>query len=269
MNFEDTLVLGAIAGGTIAFGLPVGRLRSTAQSVRVVLSAGAVGVLVFLLWDVLSAAWEPIDGQLAGGRTTAALNLGQAPLTLYSVLLVGGISVGLLTLVGYERFLTRRRAADAGEGVTSGRSLAMLVAVGVGVHNFAEGLAIGQSARAGAVGLATVLVVGFALHNATEGFGIVAPLASAQVRPSWGYLALLGLIGGGPTFLGTAVGWAYSSPALSVLFLALAAGSILYVIIQLLGIASRARRTDLVAYGVLAGLFAGFATDAVVTLGGA
>jgi ZIP family zinc transporter len=226
----------------------------------VLLSTGAVGVLLFLTWDVLSAAWAPIDEQLSGTASPA--------LALYSVLFVGGISAGLLSVVTYERFLSRRRSA-ATDGVTSARSLAMLVAVGIGVHNFAEGLAIGQSARAGALGLMAVLVVGFALHNATEGFGIVAPLASSDTRPSWGYLLLLGVVGGAPTFLGTAVGWAYSSPALSIAFLSIAAGSILYVIIQLLGIAARAHRNDLVAYGILAGLFAGFATDAVVTLGGA
>jgi ZIP family zinc transporter len=260
VNFGATLALGAIAGGTIVFGLPVGRLRAPAQTLRVLLSTGAVGVLLFLTWDVLSAAWAPIDEQLSGTASPA--------LALYSVLFVGGISAGLLSVVTYERFLSRRRAA-ATDGVTSARSLAMLVAVGIGVHNFAEGLAIGQSARAGALGLMAVLVVGFALHNATEGFGIVAPLASSDTRPSWGYLLLLGVVGGAPTFLGTAVGWAYSSPALSIAFLSIAAGSILYVIIQLLGIAARAHRNDLVAYGILAGLFAGFATDAVVTLGGA
>jgi ZIP family zinc transporter len=261
VNFGATLALGAVAGGTIALGLPIGRLRAAAGTLRVLLSAGAVGVLLFLTWDVLSAAWAPIDEQLSGASSSPAL-------ALYGVLFVGGISAGLLAIVAYERFLSFRRAA-ATDGVTSAGSLAMLIAVGIGAHNFAEGLAIGQSARSGALGLLAVLVVGFALHNATEGFGIVAPLAATGLRPSWGYLLLLGLIGGGPTFLGTAVGWIYTSPALSILFLSIAAGSILYVIIQLLGIAGRAHRNDLVAYGVLAGLLAGFATDAVVTLGGA
>jgi ZIP family zinc transporter len=261
MNFGTTLALGAVAGGTIVLGLPVGRLRTPALSLRVLLSSGAVGVLLFLVWDVLSAAWAPIDAALTDQPSTGAL-------TGLSVLFVAGISTGLLTVVGYERFLSHRRAA-ATEGVTSGRALSTLVAVGIGVHNLAEGLAIGQSAASGELGLVAVLVVGFALHNATEGFGIVAPLAGDAVRPSWRFLLLLGAIGGLPTFIGTAIGWAYSSTALSVLFLSLAAGSILYVIIQLLGVAARARRNDLVAYGVLAGLFAGFATDAIVTLGGA
>jgi ZIP family zinc transporter len=121
----------------------------------------------------------------------------------------------------------------------------------------------------GEISLATVLVIGFALHNATEGFGIVAPLAAEDDRPSWGFLLLMGLIGGGPTFLGTVVGSQFTSDALSVIFLTLAAGSILYVIVQLLGIAQRAGRNELLYWGLLAGLAAGFITDMVVTAGGA
>ena len=139
----------------------------------------------------------------------------------------------------------------------------------IGLHNFGEGLAIGASAAAGAIGLATVLVIGFALHNATEGFGIVAPLAADGDRPSWGFLLLMGLIGGGPTFLGTAVGRQFTSAAVSVIFLTLAAGSILYVVIQLLGVAHKNGRKDLLYWGVLLGLAAGFLPDMVATAGGA
>jgi ZIP family zinc transporter len=157
---------------------------------------------------------------------------------------------------------------------SAARRLALLIAVGIGLHNFAEGLAIGQSAASGEIGLATMLVIGFALHNATEGFGIVAPLAAEQDAdghhelPSWGFLLAMAAIGGGPTFVGTWVGHGFTSEPVSVLFLTLAAGSIIYVITQLLGIAARAKRSDLVAYGLLLGLLAGFATDAIVTAAG-
>jgi zinc transporter, ZIP family len=150
-----------------------------------------------------------------------------------------------------------------------------MVAIGIGLHNFAEGLAIGQSAARNEVALATMLVIGFALHNATEGFGIVAPLAGdvdengAARLPSWGYLLGLAAIGGGPTFLGTLVGHGFTSDAVSVIFLTLAAGSIMYVVIQLIGIAAKARRSDLLAYGLLVGLIAGFLTDAIVSAAGA
>ena len=89
----------------------------------------------------------------------------------------------------------------------------MTIAAAIGVHNFAEGLAIGVSASAGEIALATVLIVGFALHNATEGFGIVGPLG--DVRPSWRWLALAGLVGGAPTFLGSMLGYQVDSPAAS------------------------------------------------------
>ena len=141
--------------------------------------------------------------------------------------------------------------------------------MGIGLHNFGEGLAIGNSAAVGAIGLATVLVIGFALHNATEGFGIVAPLAAESERPSWGFLLAMGAIGGGPTFLGTAVGRQFTSQPVSVIFLTLAAGSILFVVVQLLGVAHRSPRRDLMFWGVLIGLLAGFLTDMVVTAGGA
>jgi zinc transporter, ZIP family len=97
----------------------------------------------------------------------------------------------------------------------------MAIAAGIGLHNFSEGLAIGQAASSGALSLATLLIVGFGLHNATEGFGIVGPPATAGVRPSWGWLGLAGLVGGGPTFLGTLIGTQFDSSLVYVGFLTL------------------------------------------------
>src|SRR5207302_434629 len=104
-------------------------------------------------------------------------------------------------------------------------------ATGILLFNAAEGLAIGQSAARDEVSLALMLIIGFGLHNATEGFGIVAPLTGDKEQPSWGFLLLLGVIGGTPTFFGTVLGQAWTSTAVSVAFLALASGSILFFVI--------------------------------------
>jgi ZIP family zinc transporter len=290
MGLPETLLLGFIAGATIVLGLPVGRLQRPAATLRAVLNALAIGILLFLVWDVLTAAWEPIDSALGDVHDHKG---GLAAVFGYGALFAAGITIGLGTLVAYEMWMSRSRASAAptgrpGPGALSqteamswrvsawspARRLALMIATGIGLHNFAEGLAIGQSAASGELALATLLVIGFGLHNATEGFGIVAPLASgrdgdADARPGWGFLLTLGLIGGGPTFIGTAVGHAFTSEPVSVVFLTLAAGSILYVVIQLLGVAAKARRPELLAAGLTLGLLAGFATDAIVTAAGA
>ena len=289
MGLSETLLLGFIAGVTIVLGLPVGRLRRPAPTLRTVLNAVAIGILLFLVWDVLSAAWEPIDSALGNVHDNKG---GVAPVFGYGALFAAGIVIGLGSLVAYEMWMNRSGArpvpagrpgpgalaqAEAASWRVSNwspaRRLALMIAIGIGLHNFAEGLAIGQSAASGELALATLLVIGFGLHNATEGFGIVAPLAGgrdgdAGSRPGWGFLLMLGLIGGGPTFIGTAVGHAFTSEPVSVIFLTLAAGSILYVVIQLLGVTAKARRPELLAAGLTVGLLAGFATDAIVTAAG-
>ncbi len=136
------------------------------------------------------------------------------------------------------------------------------------MHNFAEGLAIGQAAAASEIGLAVTLIIGFGLHNATEGFGICGPLSGAGIVPSWRLLGLLGLIGGSPTFLGTVVGQAWASDAVSVVFFTVAGGSILYVVRELFAVNRRYGHPVLVTWLLLAGILLGFATDFVVTAAG-
>ncbi len=279
MSTGEILGLGAVAGFTIFLGLPVGRLTQVSQNAKAFLSAAATGVLLFLLWDVLSAAVDPIESALKGGRDGRFFYL--------AFLLLGGFAVGLLGLVYYDQWMKRRRReAFLGPGAAStaeferehhhfygamspARWLSVFIATGIGLHNFSEGLAIGQSAARDELSLAIVLIIGFGLHNATEGFGIVAPLAGDAEPPSWRFLGLMGVVGGGPTFLGTALGQAWTSTPVSVAFLALAAGSILYVVIELLNVCRLFGQKTIVTWGVLLGLTLGFATDFLLVALGA
>jgi len=272
-------ILGAFAGLTIFIGLPLGRVRARMPRTKAFLNALAIGILIFLLWDVLTNAWEPTDKALGVHHYATAVTYG-------TVMLVC-VGAGLLGLVYFDRWMKHRaaRLRPEGPGAATARpavipagpdaaraqaaALSMLIAAGIGLHNFGEGLAIGASAAAGKLSLALLLVIGFGAHNATEGFGIVAPMAAAGERPTWPRLALLGLIGGGPTFLGTIVGIQVTSPLLGIAFLALAAGSILYVVIELLAVARATRLKELVTWGIMLGLALGFITDAIVSAAGA
>jgi ZIP family zinc transporter len=142
----------------------------------------------------------------------------------------------------------------------------MVIAVAIGLHNFAEGLAIGVSASTGQIGLATVLIIGFALHNTTEGFGIVGPLGA--VRPSWRWLALAGLVGGGPTLAGSMIGYEVSSEPLQLAFYALSGGAILFVIGEVWHAMRRFGHRELGLWMLTAGFMVGIVTDLVVVYGG-
>jgi ZIP family zinc transporter len=171
------------------------------------------------------------------------------------------------TVLGTEELARSEKGAE--ERRMRALQTCMVIAMAIGLHNFAEGLAIGVSAKAGAVGLATVLIIGFGLHNATEGFGIVGPMSGEPEMPSWGFLGLMGLIGGGPTFLGTLIGQFWVSPALEAFFFAVAGGSILYVVIQLFDVCRRYGMPRLVSWMLLLGLLLGFGTDWVLVAAGA
>ncbi|HUY50437.1 MAG TPA: ZIP family metal transporter [Streptosporangiaceae bacterium] len=279
MSPSQITLLGAIAGLTIFLGLPIGRMKAVAPKVKAFLNGTAIGILIFLLWDVLTNAWGPADNGLTSHHYVTAVADG--------VVMLGCAGAGLLGLVYFDRWIARRARRTAPEGpgaaparpapapavppsaATRAAQLSMLIAVGIGMHNFGEGLAIGTSAAAGRLSLAIMLVIGFGAHNATEGFGIVAPLAATGQRPPWARLGLLGLIGGGPTFVGTVVGQQVTSPLLAVAFLALAAGSILYVVIELLAVARSSGFKVIITWAIFLGLLLGFVTDAIVTAAGA
>ncbi len=279
MSTAHIFLLGAIAGATIFIGLPIGRMERLGANARSGLSALATGILVFLFWDVMSKAVDPIDSTLHAHRWGHFAEL--------SVLGAVGFTAGLMSLVYYDAWMKRRAERRVSSLVGPGAAaideftarqrldltnpavrLSFLIAIGIGVHNFGEGLAIGQAAAASEIGLAVTLIIGFGLHNATEGFGICGPLSGAGIVPSWRLLGLLGLIGGLPTFLGTILGQAWTSDAVSVVFFTVAGGSILYVVRELFAVNRKYGNPVLTTWLLLVGVLLGFATDFIVTAAG-
>lgn len=307
VSIGTIILLGAFAGLTIYLGLPLAFFKKLSLSLRVFLSMFATGVLIFLLYDILAQASEPIGTALNQFRAHGS---GGALLILDIFLLFLGLGLGLVGLAHFNTFLRKRIApratpqpavaitetkqtaqatiangqsgrvatktitpeaipaerTTAPQGELTPSTLALIIAIGIGLHNFSEGLAIGQSAVAGELSLVTLLIVGFGLHNMTEGFGIAGPLAGHPV--SWRFIILTGLIAGGPTFLGTIVGTVFQSPQVFIFCLALAAGAIIYVVGELFGMVRRFKAHEVAMWGVLIGFILGYATDLIVTLAG-
>jgi ZIP family zinc transporter len=286
LSFAETVGLGALAGFTIFLGLPAGRLHLLGSRMRVALAMFSVGILAFIFVDVLSNGLDIVHTALDHVKNHTG-SVGY--LILLVVLLGGGFLIGSSGLAALERRLRpagpRNPPIAGGAGAAAATAseaeilaneldqarrrtlrMCLTIAGAIGVHNFAEGLAIGVSARAGAISLATVLIIGFALHNATEGFGIVGPLGG--VKPSWGWLGVAGLIGGGPTFLGTVVGWTVTSHPLELAFYAAAGGAIIYVIGEIWNGMRRYGHRELGLLMLSAGFVLGVVTDLLVSWGG-
>ena len=260
VDFLELTLLGSFAGFTIFLGLPI-VLMGISDRVRGFLNAFAVGILMFLIVDVFSHAWD----QTTTAAVSASKGTGSTGTAVTDLaLMFGGITIGLLGLVIYERsYLGRGQEAVAPTKVST------MTALGIGAHNLSEGLAIGQSFAFGAVGLGLVLVIGFAAHNTTEGFGITAPLFGMESRPKVSFLAKVLFIGGVPTLLGTLLGAAYYSPAAYIFFLALAGGALVYVTMLMFNTGRRRYSSGLMMGGIFLGLCLGFVTDLIVSLGGA
>lgn len=189
--------------------------RFSATWVRVVM-AFTVGLLAFLAVD---ASLEALD--LARGSAGA---FGGAELLFL------GAGVAYLLLAGLDRYLSARTEGPRAARATGGR-LALMIAIGIGLHNLGEGLAIGSAYAIGELALGAFLVVGFAIHNTTEGFAIVAPLT--RERPSIARLLGLGVIAGAPAIVGALIGATVSNDELSVFLLGVGVGAVLQVIVQI------------------------------------
>jgi zinc transporter, ZIP family len=225
--------------------------RIPASWLRVVMAL-TVGLLAFLAID------STLEGlELAGEGSQAFGGAG---------LVFVGAAVSYLLLSGVSSWLESRREAARAAGA-SGGSLAMLIAIGIGLHNLGEGVAIGSAYAAGALALGAFLVIGFALHNTTEGLAIVAPIAHS--RPSVGRLALLGLVAGAPAILGAWIGAAAFNSSIAAFLFGFGAGAIVQVIVQL----APSLRDDggrllhpAAVGGLLAGMAVMFTTGLLVTL---
>ena len=256
-------ILGILAGGTIFLGLPVAVLPNVSQKARAFLVAVSTGILVYLLVEITSEVCHEGVEELLGQAVFGSPLMWQA--LYFALIFVVGLSVGLLSLVWFEQKFIRQGNGERPPKEAAER-VAFMIAVGIGLHNFSEGLAIGQQFSWGDAGFAIFLAIGFGLHNATEGFGIAAPLTGH--KPSWRYLALLGLIGGLPTLFGTLIGGSFQSDTAKFLFLSLASGSILYVIGELLHIGRKLKGEALTEIGLLVGFVTAFATAMLITMAG-
>jgi ZIP family zinc transporter len=285
VNYPQLLILGAFAGLTIFLGLPIAVLQGLSSKAKGFFNAFAIGILIFLIIDVFSHAWQ------SALDTTFSAFVGKSPVidgATNLLAMFGGLALGLLGLTWYGcRYMndtpqpipagSRVRSSSGGnqkhelqllQQVSSYR-LSMMIAIGIGAHNLSEGLAIGQSYASGSLGLALMLIIGFAAHNATEGFGIAAPLTGLSKRPSNRFILLAGLIGGGPTFIGTLLGSLWASPLAYIFFLSLAGGALIYVTMLMYNSGRRQVTYDILMLGIFVGLTAGFISDLVVSLGGA
>jgi zinc transporter, ZIP family len=282
VSFGETVLLGALAGFTIYLGLPFGRIEFVSQRIRVGLAMFSVGVLAFLFAEVFVHGLEIVEERfdaLHEGDGSFPAGIGLA------LLFSAGFTAGTAGLALIERRMRQAKTPPMAGGATDALTVeqaemvtdelsararvlrtGMAIAAAIGLHNFAEGLAIGVSANTGEIGLATVLIIGFAVHNATEGFGIVGPLG--DVRPSWRWLAIAGLVGGGPVFLGSIVGYNVSSEPLELLFYSVSAGAILYVIGE---VWTAMRKLGHREFGLLmlsAGVTLGALTELIIAYGG-
>jgi zinc transporter, ZIP family len=202
------------------------------------------GLLTFLAFDALSEALE-----LQAALPSALGGTG---------LVVLGVVASYLGLSWLAQRLASRAPGASGGGALAGVALATMVAVGIGLHNLGEGLAIGSSFALSELALGTTLIVGFMVHNVTEGLGIAAPLAEGR-RVGLGRLAALALIAGAPAILGAWIGGFLTNEVLAVLFFSVAVGAALQVVVEVGRYVARRAPGGLGSGWVVGGFLAGVA----------
>jgi ZIP family zinc transporter len=224
-------------------------LRRAAPRWLAAFMALTAGLLTFLAVEALSEALQ-LQSALPAG-------LGGAGIVLL------GVATSWLTLTAISHTLSRR--GKSGGGALGGLALATLVAIGIGLHNFGEGLAIGTSFALSELALGSFLIVGFMIHNITEGLGIAAPIADGA-KTSIARLATLTLVAGGPAILGAWLGGFITSDVLAVVFFAAAAGAAFEVVTEVVRYVARKAPGGITSPHVLGGFLAGIAVMYVTGL---
>ncbi|AFR31266.1 metal transporter [Arthrobacter sp. Rue61a] len=225
--------------------------RSSTAWIRLLLGV-TVGLLAFLAIDATLEGMELVAGSGAFG----------GPMVVFL-----GALTAYLVLEGTDAWMRRHQdlSSTGKPAALPPRRLALLIAIGIGLHNLGEGLAIGSAYAVGSLALGATLIVGFAIHNTTEGLAIVTPLAKEPPRLGW--LAVLGLIAGAPAIAGALIGATVNQPALSAFLLGLGAGAVGQVAIKILPLMKdRAGKilTPLASAGIILGLGIMFATGLLV-----
>ena len=248
--------LGLVAGLVpVYIGLaPLWIFKRLSVGWRTALVSFSAGILLFLFADVTH---EGVELSQAAGSTPALFAL--------------GLGLGLLGPVAITHVRRWKMASQTEASLTDAPPrpivsaklfTAQMIALGIGLHNLGEGLAIGAAYAAGVFGLTNLLVIGFALHNSTEGLGISGPIASTKTglrEP-----LLLGFLAGSPTILGSVIGSIAYSTALGTLFFSAAAGALLYVIVELVKVTSAPETSKIAFVGILIGIVLMFATGLLV-----
>jgi zinc transporter ZupT len=283
---DDPYTVGVTSSSGIqsTFDVPAA-VESRGASSRGFLGYAVIGLLVGVLPVALGLAWLPslrgtgsrwlagfmaltagLLSFLALDALTEALDLQAALPSAFQGpgLILLGVAASYLGLTFVAQRFSRAGSRDRGAPL-EGVALATLVAIGIGLHNLGEGLAIGSSIALGELALGTFLIVGFMVHNVTEGLGIAAPIADGA-RASLTRLAVLALIAGAPAIVGAWIGGFITSDVLGVLFFALAVGAALQVVVEVGRYVARRAPGGLRSGPVIGGYLAGIAVMYVTGL---
>jgi zinc transporter ZupT len=277
-------------GVTSSTGIQVAKEIAAAVETPTATAKGAlgytlIGLLVGVVPVALGLGWLPSLRRASPEWLAAFMALTAGLLTFLGVealfeafelqaTLSGGLAGGGLVLLGVAfsylgmTYLATRLARGGGAGGVGvgGMTLALLVAVGIGVHNLGEGLAIGTSFAFGELALGTFFIIGFMIHNVTEGLGIAAPVAEGNARPSLGRLGALALVAGAPAILGGWIGGFVTSDVLGVVFFAGAAGAALQVVVEVARFVARRAPGGLSSGYAVGGFLAGVVVMVVTGL---